>query len=223
VSVDILGLPTHSIESGLLKGLHIHTYGIMNATDDIKSSMRCSQDFTCFGSCLVKSLLFFIACASTGPHFNPTNTTHGSTDSQIRHHGDLGNVVVFRNGTIKTVYQVAGVDLFGPYSIIGRSVVLHESEDDFGLKSTEMSRTTGSSGARIACGVIGWDKSESNAVETGLFSETMTSFNSFFDQLLDESNQIDGFLEFEDAKKNFTATTQRESIFATLFRSYVFL
>ncbi len=38
VTVDIFGLPPHNVEAGLLRGLHIHTYGIVNVTSDVKSS-----------------------------------------------------------------------------------------------------------------------------------------------------------------------------------------
>lgn len=148
VKVDIHGLPTTM--SSVLKGLHIHAYGILNATYDVQAK-----------------------CASTGPHYNPYNTTHGSAISPVRHDGDLGNVPVNADGSIQYVYQVAGLELFGPFSIIGRSVVLHEKEDDFGVLDTQASKTTGSSGSRIACGVIGWDASDSNAVEKGFFSESM--------------------------------------------------
>lgn len=140
--------------SSVLKGLHVHAYGILNATYDVQAK-----------------------CASTGPHYNPYNTTHGSAISPVRHDGDLGNVPVNADGSIQYVYQVAGLELFGPFSIIGRSVVLHEKEDDFGVLDTQASKTTGSSGSRIACGVIGWDTSDSNAVEKGFFSESMLFLN----------------------------------------------
>ena len=47
------------------------------------------------------------------------------------------------------------VMLFGAYSVIGRSCVLHKKEDDLGLGGDEESLKTGNAGARIACGVIG--------------------------------------------------------------------
>ena len=42
--------------------------------------------------------------------------------------------------------------------IIGRSIIIHEDEDDLGLGNFEDSKTTGHSGKRIACSVIGISK-----------------------------------------------------------------
>jgi hypothetical protein len=65
-----------------------------------------------------------------------------------------------QDGTIDVNIQTDLLNLYGETSIIGRSLVLHAGEDDGGLKNTDMSHSTGSSGARIACGVIGIEKSE---------------------------------------------------------------
>ena len=47
------------------------------------------------------------------------------------------------------------ISLYGEYSIVGRSVVVHAQEDDLGRTDHPDSGTTGNSGARVACGVIG--------------------------------------------------------------------
>jgi Cu-Zn family superoxide dismutase len=39
--------------------------------------------------------------------------------------------------------------------ILGRSMIVHADEDDYGLGGQEDSLKTGHSGARIACAVIG--------------------------------------------------------------------
>jgi Cu-Zn family superoxide dismutase len=94
-------------------------------------------------------------CMSAGGHFNPYGKTHGAPEAEVRHVGDLGNVVAGADGSVKTTITDAQVKLIGPHSVIGRTVVLHADEDDLGLTSHEQSKTTGNAGGRIACGVIG--------------------------------------------------------------------
>ena len=50
------------------------------------------------------------------------------------------------------------IKLRGQYSIIGRSIVIHENPDDLGKGGYPDSKTTGHAGKRIACGVIGYSK-----------------------------------------------------------------
>ena len=47
------------------------------------------------------------------------------------------------------------VKLSGKYSVIGRSMIIHEDEDDLGKGGNEESLKTGNAGKRIACGIIG--------------------------------------------------------------------
>ena len=78
----------------------------------------------------------------------PSN--HGgppSKGNKERHTGDLGNVEVGKY--TYTLHDVSVED------IIGRSVIVHADEDDYGLGGKEDSLKTGHSGARIACAVIG--------------------------------------------------------------------
>jgi len=100
-------------------------------------------------------------CDSLGPHFNPTNTTHGSfLYNMPRHAGDLINNLTFdNNGNFKDEYEDSSISLYN-YSkcILGRSIVIHEGVDDLGLgqgKAREESLKTGNAGKRIACAVIG--------------------------------------------------------------------
>ena len=94
-------------------------------------------------------------CTTAGPHYNPFNKDHGGRDGENRHVGDLGNVESDANGNAVFKHDL-DIMLMGMYCVIGRSCVLHEGEDDLGLGNHNDSKTTGHSGARIACGIIGF-------------------------------------------------------------------
>lgn len=107
-------------------------------------------------------------CTSAGAHYNPTNSTHGDVNEPNSHIGDLGNITseIIRDMSGKlttetdTIVDILAdkVSLIGPYSIIGRSLVLHHDPDDLGRGMHDDSLTTGHSGNRVACGVIGLSK-----------------------------------------------------------------
>jgi superoxide dismutase, Cu-Zn family len=46
------------------------------------------------------------------------------------------------------------MSLYGFHSVIGRSLVVHTDRDDLGLTDHPLSKTTGNSGGRLACGII---------------------------------------------------------------------
>lgn len=110
------------------------------------------------------------SCKSACKHFNPHKKQHGGPDSRERHVGDLGNIIVDKKGNIiNNKFKDKKIKLKGINSIIGRSVVIHESEDDLGeggidkitgkiinKKIYNESKKTGNAGSRIACGVIGY-------------------------------------------------------------------
>ncbi|UYE99141.1 MAG: sod [Betabaculovirus sp.] len=95
-------------------------------------------------------------CTSAGEHFNPHNENHGGPMDTHRHLGDLGNV--YSEGE-RYVTEVNIVDpmisLYGPHNILGRCVVVHAMEDDFGRGDNELSKITGNAGSRLGCGIIG--------------------------------------------------------------------
>ena len=108
-------------------GIHIHQYGDLTA-----------------------------GCESAGPHFNPFGKPHGGPKNPNRHVGDLGNIECkIENSTTFFSLNDNLVSIIGPYSIIGRTLVIHEDEDDLGLTNHPLSATTGNSGPRIACAIIG--------------------------------------------------------------------
>lgn len=69
--------------------------------------------------------------------------------------GDLGNVVADEAGVARFAVVDKNITLAGPYSVIGRTFVVHEKEDDLGKGGNEDSKKTGNAGGRLACGVIG--------------------------------------------------------------------
>lgn len=91
-------------------------------------------------------------CTSACDHYNPTNTTHG--DLYSGHSGDLGNIKVVNNICIASFY----CDKFIVDEIVGRSLIIHENKDDLGLTNHKDSKTTGNSGKRLCCSIIGISK-----------------------------------------------------------------
>ncbi|KAG9449528.1 hypothetical protein H6P81_009493 [Aristolochia fimbriata] len=94
-------------------------------------------------------------CISTGAHFNPNNMTHGAPEDEVRHAGDLGNIVANANGVAEATIVDKQIPLTGPNSVVGRAFVVHELVDDLGKGGHELSLTTGNAGGRLACGVVG--------------------------------------------------------------------
>ncbi|RLQ96491.1 superoxide dismutase family protein [Falsibacillus albus] len=89
---------------------------------------------------------------SAGNHFNPDHKKHGLLHPEGAHAGDLPNLIVKQDGTVKATilapnltFQESQTSL---YTKDGTSIVIHENKDD------GMSQPAGDSGDRIACGVI---------------------------------------------------------------------
>ena len=95
------------------------------------------------------------SCSSAGGHFNPLNKDHGARDADVRHHGDLGNVVADSSGVVDSTFTDSLVTLYDTYSVLGRACMLHSLADDLGLGGDAESKITGNAGSRIACGTFG--------------------------------------------------------------------
>lgn len=94
-------------------------------------------------------------CKAAGAHYNPLEQFHGGPNTEERHMGDLGNIVTENGNSIEYSFKNDKITLYGEYSIIGRTCVVHAWEDDLGVnKEDEESRTTGRSGPRLACGIV---------------------------------------------------------------------
>lgn len=89
---------------------------------------------------------------SAGEHFNPDHVKHGAPNGAEHHLGDIGNLEVPKEGRVSQVFEI----LIPPRlaetvhweNFIGKSVIIHEGEDDF------KSQPAGNSGGRLACGVL---------------------------------------------------------------------
>jgi superoxide dismutase, Cu-Zn family len=93
--------------------------------------------------------------SSAGGHFNPTNEPHAGPNAAKRHEGDMGNIEADASGKAKLDYVDHHMSLSNDQtSVIGRAVIVHAKADD--LKS----QPSGDAGARVACGVIGWAKTQ---------------------------------------------------------------
>ncbi|XP_037373401.1 copper chaperone for superoxide dismutase isoform X2 [Talpa occidentalis] len=90
-------------------------------------------------------------CNSCGDHFNPDGSSHGGPQDSDRHRGDLGNVCADAAG--RATFRMEDEQL-KVWDVIGRSLVIDEGEDDLGRGSHPLSKITGNSGERLACGII---------------------------------------------------------------------
>ena len=86
--------------------------------------------------------------SSAGTHFNPDSHPHGAPTAAQHHAGDFGNMEVAADGAGKLELVAKSLTVKeGTHSVVGRSIIIHEKEDDF-------SQPVGNAGGRIGCGVI---------------------------------------------------------------------
>ena len=89
---------------------------------------------------------------SAGGHFNPEKKQHGMKNPQGPHVGDMANIKVKEDGTVKTRVRnakaTAGDDDHSIFANGGTALVIHAKADDM------TSDPAGNAGDRIACGVV---------------------------------------------------------------------
>lgn len=85
---------------------------------------------------------------AAGGHFAPRNHPHGPQDGP-HHAGDMPSLKADAAGNAAVNFRTKDLTIAaGPYSAVGKAVVVHAGRDDF------KSQPSGDSGARIACGVV---------------------------------------------------------------------
>ena len=95
-------------------------------------------------------------CSQCAGHWNPYNKQHGGLNDKESHAGDLGNINADNEGEVNTHLSTNKITLYGKYSILGRSIIVHKDEDDLGKGGYEDSLTTGHAGTRLDCAIIGY-------------------------------------------------------------------
>jgi len=94
------------------------------------------------------------SCRWVGQHYNPYHQIHGGPMDPVRHVGDLGNISPTGNLVLVNVTNNR-VQLTGLKTVIGRSLVIHVTGDDYRRGGAANSMVDGNSGPPLACGVIG--------------------------------------------------------------------
>ena len=85
---------------------------------------------------------------SAGAHWNPTGRQHGKDNPAGMHKGDLPNIIAGGDGRGALDFVIDGASLTELLDADGSAIAIHATADDY---KTDPS---GSSGARIACGVL---------------------------------------------------------------------
>ena len=120
-SPTIFEINLSGLKKNHLHGIHIHENSV-SSKEDLK-----------------------LTCDSCGGHFNPTNKKHGSIfnkNPNKRHVGDLiNNLKSDENGECHITFQdkiaVIYPTIKKPYTIVGKSIVIHEGTDDLGREGLD--------------------------------------------------------------------------------------
>lgn len=88
---------------------------------------------------------------SAGGHWNPTNESHGKWKQSPFHKGDIGNIVIGKDGK-GSISRETNLWCIGckdeTKNVLGKAIIIHQGPDDF------TSQPSGAAGARIGCGTI---------------------------------------------------------------------
>ncbi len=92
-------------------------------------------------------------CHGLCEHYDIGRNNHGGDPEHggERHTGDLGNIEL-KDGKFEKDYYIKGISV---KDLWGRSIIVHDEEDDLGQGPFEDSTTTGHSGSRIGCAIFG--------------------------------------------------------------------
>jgi len=113
--------------AGTLTGLPVGTHGI-----HLHQVGRCEgPDFT-----------------TAGAHLNPTAAKHGLENPAGPHAGDLPNITVNSAGVGQVDMTTKRITMSELFDADGSAIVVHAAADD------QRTDPSGSSGARIACGIV---------------------------------------------------------------------
>ena len=94
-------------------------------------------------------------CSGLCEHYDIGNNSHGDCPNTKgnRHTGDLGNIEIKEGSQyVRKRYHIKNVNVT---DLLGRSIIVHEDEDDLGKGGFSDSLITGHSGARIGCAIFG--------------------------------------------------------------------
>jgi Cu-Zn family superoxide dismutase len=94
-------------------------------------------------------------CKGLCSHYDKGYHEHGGAPlkgNKNRHTGDLGNIQMKKGKTLKRTFLLSNVNV---NDLWGRSIIVHEDEDDLGKGPHEDSKITGHSGKRIGCAIFG--------------------------------------------------------------------
>lgn len=125
-------------------GYHIHRAGDLRGEG---SQLACDSS--------PRRALSATACSGCCDHWHKGPLTHHGgppSSTETRHTGDLGNIELVAGKPLELEQFLRGVTVDELY---GRSLIVHADEDDYGKGGHEDSKTTGHSGKRIACSLIG--------------------------------------------------------------------